>query len=421
MGRKVLIVTKNTVVSDKRTLREARILANAGLEVMILGLLGKDLLPYEMQAGFKIRRVPSMLGLAPAFRDRLWLPLCCFLRLPSIAIVKMLYSVIAKILRWLDKMAKPVTVWVRLAKNAFKEDAAYYHAHFPLSVIFLTWIVARLKGRRFIADFNDILILEQDHYSSKDYYEQDTLWGTKLNEKEQARIESVLKLIPPKVTSILDVGCGDGRITNRLAGKYPRVVGVDISEAALQHVKTEKVKASAESLPFSDRSFDLVLATELLEHLPKAIYYKAIAEMKRVAKEWIVISVPWKEQLSIAQARCVRCGAIFHVNYHYRNFDSLSLKRMFCPEFKLIAFQQVGGERAYYHPLLLWTKQRIGGIWTRTPSTVCRECGALLCGSDYPENNAISKFCNEKNNRLKERRQPEKSHVVAVYRRVMEL
>jgi len=421
MRGKVLIVTKNTVVSDKRTLTEAGILANAGLEVVVLGLLSKGLLPYEMRAGFKIRRVPSMLGLAPAFRDRLWLPLCRLLRLPSIAIVKMLYSVIAKGLRWLDKMAKPVTVWVRLAKNAFREDAAYYHAHFPLSVIFLTWIVAKIKGRRFITDFNDVLILEQCHYCSKGYYEQDTLWGTQLNEREQARIKGVLKLLPPKVKSILDVGCGDGRITNRLAGKYPRVVGLDISEAALQHVKTEKVKASAESLPFSDRSFDLILATELLEHLPKAIYYKAIAEMKRVAKEWIVISVPWKEQLSIARARCVRCGVIFHANNHYRNFDSSSLRQMFCPEFRLIAFQQVGGERAYYHPLLLWVKQRIGGIWARTPDTVCPKCRALLYASVYPENNAVSRFCNETNNRLRKRRHPEKSHVVAVYRRVTEL
>jgi len=421
MGVKVLIVTKNTVVSDKRTLTEAGILANGGLEVVVLGLLGKGLLPYEMQAGFKIRRVSSMLGLAPAFRDRLWLPLCRLLRLPSIAIVKMLYSVVARILRWLDRIAKPVTVWVRLAKDALKEDAAYYHAHFPFSVIFLAWVVAKLKGRRFVADFNDILILEQSHYSSKGYYEQNTLWGVQLDEREQARISGVLTLIPPEVGSILDVGCGDGRITNRLATKYPRVVGVDISEAALQHVKAETVKASVESLPFKDGSFDLVLATELLEHLPKAIYHKAIAEMKRVAKEWIVISVPWKEQLSIGQAYCARCEVIFHVNYHYRNFNSSSLKRLFCPEFELVTCRQVGGERAYYHPLLLWIKQRIGGIWTRTPSTVCPRCRTLLCASSYPENNIISRFCNEKNGRIKKHRRPEKSHVVAVYRRVIPL
>ncbi len=421
MGRKVLIVTKNTVVSDKRTLTEAGILANAGLEVVVLGLLGKGLLPYEIQAGFKIRRVPSMLGLAPAFRDRLWRPLCRLLRLPSIAIVKVLYSVIARGLRWLDRMAKPVTVWIRLAKDALKEDVAYYHAHFPLSVIFLARIVAKLKGRRFVADFNDILILEQSHYSSKGYYEQNTLWGAKLDRREQARIEGVLKLIPPEVGSILDVGCGDGRITNRLADRYPRVVGVDISEAALQHVKAETVQASVESLPFKDCSFDLVLATELLEHLPKAIYHKAIAEMKRVAKEWIVISVPWKEQLSIGQAHCTRCGVVFHVNYHYRNFRSSSLKRLFCPEFRLVTYRQVGGERAYYHPLLLWIKQYIGGIWARTPSTVCPRCGVLLHASDYPENNAISRFCNEKNDKIRKRRLSEKSHVVVVYRRVITL
>jgi SAM-dependent methyltransferase len=402
MGGKVLIVTKNTVVSDKRTLTEAKVLANAGLEVVVLGLLGKGLLPYELQAGLQIRRVSSVVRFGTSVQRSAMAPL-------------------RRLMQWLDRKAKPITVWVRLTKEAFREDAAYYHAHFPLSVIFLAQIVAKLKGRRFVADFNDILILEQSHYSSKGYYEQNTLWGAQLDEREQARIEGVLKLIPPEVGSILDVGCGDGRITNRLADRYPKVVGVDISEAALQHVKAPKVRASVESLPFKDRSFDLVLATELLEHLPKAIYHKAIVEMKRVAKEWILISVPWKEQLSIGQARCVRCGVIFHVNYHYRNFNSSSLKRLFSPEFKLVICRQVGGERAYYHPLLLWIKRRVGGIWARMPSTVCPRCRTLLYESGYPENNVISRFCNEKNGRIRKHRRPEKSHVIALYRRVVNL
>lgn len=385
---------------------------------MVLGLLGKGLVPYEMYAGFEIRRVPTALGLAPAFRDRLWLPLCRLLRLQSSSATKMIYRVIARSLKWLDRMVKPITVWGRLTIAAFKEDVDYYHAHFPFSAIFLAWIVAKLKGRRFGADFNDILILEQNYYSSRGYYEQNTLWGVKLNEAEQARIEGVLKLIPPKVSSILDVGCGDGRITNRLAGRYPRIVGVDTSETALQHVKTEKVKASAEALPFEDYSFDLVLATELLEHLPKTIYHKVITEMKRVAKEWIVISVPWKEQLLLGQARCARCGTVFHVNYHCRNFRSSTLKRLFYPEFRLVTYQQVGNQRAYYHPLLLWIKQRIGGIWARTPNTVCPKCETLLHITGYLENNAIARICDQKNERITKRRSPEKSHVVAVYRRV---
>ena len=72
---KVCIVTKNTLVKDQRTLKEATILAEAGLEVVVIGLLGKEQSPCEQYNGFRIRRVPASLGLAPAFRDYVYLPL----------------------------------------------------------------------------------------------------------------------------------------------------------------------------------------------------------------------------------------------------------------------------------------------------------------------------------------------------------
>jgi SAM-dependent methyltransferase len=78
--------------------------------------------------------------------------------------------------------------------------------------------------------------------------------------------------------SLLDAGCGDGRYFHVIAADPPteRLVGCDISErilataretAARVGLSPELVRANIESLPFEDESFDVVLCTQVLEHL----------------------------------------------------------------------------------------------------------------------------------------------------------
>ena len=414
---KVCIVTKNTLVKDQRTLKEATILAEAGLEVVVIGLLGKEQSPCEQYNGFRIRRVPASLGLAPAFRDYVYLPLYKRLPLRGQKIATTVYKVVSRWLRWIDQKLKSITIYARLSRAMFSEQANYYHAHFPILLMGVALLVAILARARFVRDYNDILVLEKPKIIDSGYYEQEVIWNRPLKDAETERIEMTINSIPSGVSSILDVGCGDGRITNRLASSYPQVVGVDISKEALKHVQTKVIRASAEHLPFKNRSFDLVLTTELLEHLPEVTYRKALGEIKRIAKHWILMGVPWREQLTVAQARCIRCGTVFHVNYHHRSFNASQLKKLFAPEFKLVEIKLTGGERAYYVPLLLWIKRHIGGIWTRTPTTVCPICNTHLYPGDFPERNAVSALCDKWNERIKHHKMSEKSHVIALYQR----
>jgi len=121
--------------------------------------------------------------------------------------------------------------------------------------------------------------------------------------------------------------------------------------------------------------------------------------------------------ITVAQARCIRCGTVFHVNYHHRSFNASQLKKLFAPEFKLVEIKLTGGERRYYMPLLLWIKKYVGGIWTRTPTTVCPICNTHLYPGDFPERNAVSAFCNKWNEKIKHHKMLEKSHVIALYQR----
>ncbi len=89
--------------------------------------------------------------------------------------------------------------------------------------------------------------------------------------------------------SVLDVGCGAGFLTHALATAGHRVFGIDLSENSLEVAKENDVtgtvdyrKASADALPFADRSFDTVCAMDVLEHVENP--RRLIAEAARVLK-----------------------------------------------------------------------------------------------------------------------------------------
>jgi 2-polyprenyl-3-methyl-5-hydroxy-6-metoxy-1,4-benzoquinol methylase len=100
--------------------------------------------------------------------------------------------------------------------------------------------------------------------------------------------------------SILDVGCGEGILTaqwaQRLAGG--RVVGVDLQDPKLEaewarrerRANLEFKAMSVAALRYDDDEFDLVAATEVLEHVLDP--GRALAEMARVARRHLIVSVP---------------------------------------------------------------------------------------------------------------------------------
>jgi ubiquinone/menaquinone biosynthesis C-methylase UbiE len=109
-----------------------------------------------------------------------------------------------------------------------------------------------------------------------------------------ARLERALDRAEP--TRILEVGVGEGEVARRVVELYPHapLIGVDLPDAELarrwQSLELRPSFADIADLPFADRSFDLVLAIEVLEHVtnPEA----ALAELARVATRDVVISVP---------------------------------------------------------------------------------------------------------------------------------
>jgi 2-polyprenyl-3-methyl-5-hydroxy-6-metoxy-1,4-benzoquinol methylase len=99
--------------------------------------------------------------------------------------------------------------------------------------------------------------------------------------------------------SILDVGCGEGVLTAAWAERLGdgRVVGIDLEDPKLRAEWAARTRANLEfraeeatSLSFDDGEFDMAAAIEVLEHVPAP--EATVAEMARVARRWLLVSVP---------------------------------------------------------------------------------------------------------------------------------
>ena len=86
---------------------------------------------------------------------------------------------------------------------------------------------------------------------------------------EKAEIRTLLRDAPLRGSRVLEVGCGDGRLTRRILRTAGRVVGIDLDRDEITRAREftsrllrRRVRyevGSAESLPFGPRSFDVVL------------------------------------------------------------------------------------------------------------------------------------------------------------------
>ena len=82
---------------------------------------------------------------------------------------------------------------------------------------------------------------------------------------------------------VLEVGCGQGHLTGRLAERGVDVVGIDANPNAPVVSGSDRVLCmNAENLDFADSEFDAIVSVHAIEHIPPL--EEAVAEMARVLK-----------------------------------------------------------------------------------------------------------------------------------------
>jgi ubiquinone/menaquinone biosynthesis C-methylase UbiE len=108
------------------------------------------------------------------------------------------------------------------------------------------------------------------------------------------RTDNLARIQPGE--QVLDVGCGTGTLAIELqsrVGRAGRIVGVDPgtqqisrarSKAARHHLSIDFQIGVIEQLPFPDQTFDVVLSTLMMHHLPTSLKRQGLAEIARVLK-----------------------------------------------------------------------------------------------------------------------------------------
>lgn len=107
------------------------------------------------------------------------------------------------------------------------------------------------------------------------------------------RIEQIVPFVSLN-SKILDVGCGDAEMLEHMQKvKTPTyAVGIDFREKLIRHNIINILRGDAENLPFTNQSFDCVIAAAVIEHLPNPA--NALTEFKRVLKQGgvLIITTP---------------------------------------------------------------------------------------------------------------------------------
>ena len=106
-------------------------------------------------------------------------------------------------------------------------------------------------------------------------------------DSHQRIAEKTFQIVELKGKVVLEVGCGNGRISSLLAPKVDQLIAIDpdkimIEEAKARCVGVEFYVGSGESLDFSDNIFDVIIFTLSLHHQNSG---QALKEAKRVLKE----------------------------------------------------------------------------------------------------------------------------------------
>ncbi len=238
---------------------------------------------------------------------------------------------------------------------------------------------------------------------NQDLFRNSKLWNNyDISNEIKKKVQIVKQFIAPDVQSIIDIGCGNGIITNELSNDY-NITGVDFSYEALHFVQCKKIQCSSDKMAIHGHSFDMVFSSELIEHLPLEMLKETISEFKRIAQKYIFITVPNNENLPKNYIKCPKCMDIFHSYGHLNSFTAQALTDIVGRDFVPVKMGYYGAIVRDYNKTLLRIRHKVANKWFQpSENTICPHCGNRTFESQ--KGNVISKFCNGLNNIISSQR-----------------
>ena len=114
--------------------------------------------------------------------------------------------------------------------------------------------------------------------------EYDSHRYARVNRWDASHLRRIDRLLPMGVGErVLEVGCGQGHLTVRLAERGIDVIGIDANPKAPEVSGSDRViHMRAEALDFADSEFDAIVSVHAIEHIPPL--EQAASEMARVLR-----------------------------------------------------------------------------------------------------------------------------------------
>lgn len=120
--------------------------------------------------------------------------------------------------------------------------------------------------------------------------------------------DPLLFVIDKSGRTILDLACGQGKPMQMIKArmKVEKAVGVDLFEPYIKQAKKEQIHdqyviQDIRKVNFKPKSFDIVLASHVLEHLKVEDAWKVLENMERMAKKQVIIATPIGEHYHPAE------------------------------------------------------------------------------------------------------------------------
>lgn len=163
--------------------------------------------------------------------------------------------------------------------------------------------------------------------------DQSKIWDHFQNEGQsdafsEARPKYISAMLRPD-QKVLNIGIGNGILERICVHKKVDIHVLDPNERAICKSRDDlglgdKARVGfAQHNPFQNNYFDVVVMSEVLEHLEDGILEASLNEAYRVLKSGglLWVSTPYQENLNIVKTVCPNCGDIFHRFGHVQSFD----------------------------------------------------------------------------------------------------
>lgn len=295
-----------------------------------------------------------------------------------------------------------------LCHFAESEDVAIYEKELEAIVIYVSenlnvyykgiqvtnskWQEFNHRWKQLYGDLSDFHIRAEKRINSINLSE--TTVYKDIFEKSKTGVKSIdnavstlLDSLPDDAEKILDIGSGPGYVNRNIPVDH-HVLAMDIDENILKDNVRPTCIGDITDIPLDDDAVDMVMACDVLEHIPQVLLPKAVKELKRISKKYIYIQVPNEENLADSIAQCQQCGNVWHVNFHKNTFAASDLTRILGAGWKCLRINFTGDVAYYYNDCN--NTQVLGALgidYRLVDGWRCPECGceSLAVNREYYE------------------------------------